>query len=635
MESIESVQQIEEQINEIQPEATIEPEFHVVCETDETEKSPVQEEEQQIDDQNECEKIEVISSPVQEEQDQQNETSFDIFPNFDTESDSSPGQQEKVEEQPIPKETPLTSKRSLIPVTMKKLRVTKEVFQTPCLKNSNIQPEIFESEIKPKPEKVEVPQPKRVSKKELNQFIRRTQTNEEQKMKKLMKARKEEIEREQQELGILHQRKSLTRSEIMKLNERLVPQTPSVRRASEAPENIPPPQTPCNNPKIFARLYELSTVKKAKPESQIPVQAPSTCVSVKSNHIAAQNEIAKIKSVVGEVDECPREHMESILRQLDIIDKTVTQSELRVINKVINNCQINEETFSAKKLESKMIRAVVQPRRQRKFQMLVINKLAIARANEKIVAKVEEEIEEEPVGKSVTMQKDTLARLLASKPTVEKEEEVEEEYSLISDRSKQILAKSTRIKDVQHLSLEERNVILTQKRDDEIHKMEEELKQNEEKEMVAPKNLGVMPEFYDKLPEDRKKRTKVAPEAEIISFKPQTNNYDDYKRQQEKMRSKQTTPVGWEESIARLRLARQEREEIQEALEPRAPLKVIKNHVNFAEWKQKNTRRSRRRLQQQQSQTQQMVEEISPYVDSQTAQEFDNIIVSCNADIVE
>ncbi|OHT14041.1 hypothetical protein TRFO_43182 [Tritrichomonas foetus] len=327
----------------------------------------------------------------------------------------------------------------------------------------------------------------------------------------------------------------------------------------------------------------MSTIKK-KPleeeqqEEKAKVVEVQPFISAKSNQLAYRRDIANICSVVGNVDECTRDNLDRIMKELKIIDATTTEEELKHVEKEYKHCLIGENVYSAKKLEAKLVDSVTL-RRNRKFNVFVNGKLIIARANEKAAIEQHEE-EPEPVKCSSTMQKETYERLLASKPAIVAEPETTQEPTtgLISRGSKFILQKSHRAQEISQMSLEERDHFLTKLRDETVHKLEVALKEEEEKEMhIKPHNLGALPQFYEQLPAEVKQR--ATPTKKVIEeqYKPKTTSYAEFLQKKDKIFNTETKVAGVEERVKRLRLARIERNELQEALDPRALPAELKN----------------------------------------------------------
>jgi hypothetical protein len=258
-----------------------------------------------------------------------------------------------------------------------------------------------------------------------------------------------------------------------------------------------------------------------------------------------------------------------------------SEEDMTSLMTAIDRCKV-DEFFSGKRLETELIEAVTQ-RRHRRFHAIVNRQLAVARANERAQAQAAPEPEASVT--STTMKRVTFERLIAPRPQTVADETEEFAQVSISGASKRILRKSQRRKELQSLPLEERSRMLATMREDAIRKMGMELEQEELALMQQPAKLGDLPGFYDHLPDDVRHRS-AKEEAPIESwFKPKIIPYDDYRRQKARSSTKQVTPVGWENSVQRMRLARLERNEIQEALDPRSgPMKSL-NRGRYAEWK--------------------------------------------------
>jgi hypothetical protein len=125
----------------------------------------------------------------------------------------------------------------------------------------------------------------------------------------------------------------------------------------------------------------------------------------------------------------------------------------------------------------------------------------------------------------------TFDRLVAAKPTVSLPETVEEVSQVrLSDASKRILRTSERTKAIEKLPLEERDRVLLQMKNNAIQKLEVARIEDERKEMQPPTNLGAMPEFYGRLPDDLRQRApKDLPEVEE-TFRPKVTQYSEYRK---------------------------------------------------------------------------------------------------------
>jgi hypothetical protein len=244
------------------------------------------------------------------------------------------------------------------------------------------------------------------------------------------------------------------------------------------------------------------------------------------------------------------------------------------------------------KMQTKLLNAVTG-KSQHKFGLLVSRKLLIVRANDKATLPVIQQ--EEPVIETAAkMCRVTFDRLVAAKPTVAPTETFEEVSRVgLSDASKRILRTSQRTKDLEKLPLEERDRVLLQMKNDAIQKLEVALVDGERKEMQAPTNLGALPEFYARLPDDVKQRApKEAPEVEE-TFRPKVTPYSEYRKKQERCSAKQVMPVGWKDSVQRIRLARLDRNEIQKALDPRSGPVKISQQNRYAAWRRSQIEQER------------------------------------------
>ncbi|KAH0788287.1 hypothetical protein GPJ56_007761 [Histomonas meleagridis] len=488
---------------------------------------------------------------------------------------------------PIPQQTPV-SRKSMIPIQSHR-KAPVYSFETPNVKMSKRRlDELFQSGIK-KPKEEEdffVPETpsRRISSTEFQTFINRSQKVQEHRKLKAQKLREELDKRERDEIEstrITRAPSTISRRQLRELNERLAPQT--CRRNQK--ENIPPPpQTPSinRNSKVFKRLFEQSTCKKKNNENEddnLPKSEPvQSIISSHSLHIAMHHEIERISEVIGDKNECSKSDLIEICQQLSIIDNATTDSEMEIINKGLERCHISNDVYSAKALKDKLIDSITL-RKQRRFNRLIKRKLIIARANEKIIVEQQEPVVEE-VKCAPTMQKETFERLLSARPTIVAEPDPETNVKIValSKKSEKILMKSQRTKELQAMSLDERGRYLQEMKMQSIKKLEEEIIENENKEMQTPDNLGMIPEFYSHLPSEikqRKKKNEIEEKKEV-DFKPKTNSYEEYRRRKERQ-EKAFKPIGWDESVQRIRLGRLERNEIQNALDPRAgPIKMTK-----------------------------------------------------------
>ena len=513
----------------------------------------------------------------------------EVAPHDSTPSDASqPMPTQEAPASPVKQELPPQAtpcaRKSMIPICIK-----REAFETPANNKANASKrldELYQSGIK-KPKQKEAPveaSTRKMTRKEYKQFLNRLKEDEEHRK---VRTQKMQEEAEHQEDASLI-RKSITKRELRRLTDRLAPQTPNPSKMAK--ENGPPPQTPSNNPNVFKRLFEQSTCKK-KPiceenEEEEPVPVPQSVISSKSTNMALRRETAKITKTVGDIDECTKDQLIELMKSLSIIDNTTTKAEMKVLLKGIERCRVMGEVFSAKKLQAKLMDAL-GPKKHTRFDIIVSTKLSIARVNEKFHSEPEQEQEPAPEPTVAKIHKDTLERLATARRAPEPEPEPVAVAPVgISEMSKRILKNSQRTQNIQNLTMEERDKILEEKKRAMNEKLQKEIKDGEEQEMKKPVNLGVMPTFYENLPEDVKQRTQTQEHTEEMTFKPKTMSYEDFKRQQERQSSlKQTKVQGWEDSVQRMRLARIERNELSAALDPRAgPIKVTKR-ARYAEWK--------------------------------------------------
>ncbi|EAY21401.1 hypothetical protein TVAG_198390 [Trichomonas vaginalis G3] len=496
------------------------------------------------------------------------------------ENDSSVANTDDVAKLPIPLETP-----SKIP---RKMKASLNNFETPNIKNSDRRLcDLYMSAQKPPKEEIQTPA-RKISKKELDSFLRRTEQQDELRKKKQEKLKHQDDVRTSKIMGTS---KKMKKSEIENVAKRLS-MTPM--RQSVNPKSEIPPETPAPNSHVFDRLYLLSTCKKRAYQSEeqenTTVQScPMSVISNKSSILANKHSIQQIAEEFGDQQFCDLDQMFEHLRNLHIIDDISPEHEVALCTKTIAKCLTADGNYSACQLKEALIE-LFTTRNPNKFGRLVCSKMTLARANERSVIKVEEPSEDaESIKCAAKMQKETLERLLATKPQIE--EEVEEvkpvQTKILSDASKSILAKSERTKSILQLSLEDRNKVLLQKRDEIVSQLKKTIEQEEESEFKAPTNLGYMPDFYEKLPEEKKRRSKkVEDKPEEPSFKPKTNSYQDFQRIKYKFEVSQK-PTGWEETVERLRLARIERNRIQESLDIRNSTVPIKKRVSFGALKKK------------------------------------------------
>ena len=472
----------------------------------------------------------------------------------------------------IPQETPI-KRRSMIPVqSNRKNPLPREVFETPSFKPNEPGKvdEILQSNTKPK---IARNLNRESTSRRPSRLPYNRNSNRNSDARSLLNStycKKQNIQK-------------TARKPNNESNMQLNSTTPSGSKANQVAK------TPCsNNNDIFNRLFEQSTIKKKNPNAEqeeselnstrhIEVQS---IISSKSNNIATKREIANISKVVGTVDECSIDNLKRILTELKIIDATTTEDEHKMIEKELKRCLIRDNVYSAKKLEGKLVDSVTL-RRSHKFNIFINNKLAIARANEKPVLEQQEEAPE-PAKSSATMQKETFDRLIASKPIPVAEQEPNEQKNdkpILSRASKFILQNSQRTHEISQLPLEQRDKYLLEIRKEAIQKLEATLHEEEEKEMrVKPQNLGQLPEFYGNLPSEIKQRQNhTVIKNDEAQFKPKTISYSAFLQNKDKIFGGDKKIAGAEERIKRLRLARIERNELQEALDPRALPAELKN----------------------------------------------------------
>jgi len=481
-------------------------------------------------------------------------------------------------------ETP-SKRQSLIPTrsTVKKQKAVRESFETPNLKMSKERLEqLFQSGIR-KSSNLEVEQTpsKKLTKSELSKFIKRSNDVDEQRKQKQEKLKKTQEEKVNQEIS--NTNRKISKKKIKELTERLSSQTPSSKKF----ESEIPPKTPCQDPLVFQRLYIQSTCKKAQCDDDKKEIASTTLLSNKSELIVMKKSIKKINDAFENISICEYSSIIKILENLYIIDSSTNESEMEIIKKVLEKCKSSDSLYDGQILRSKMIKAC-KNKKCSKFTSLINTRLSLARANEKTYYEIPEEVEE-PIKVPKTMHRETFDRLLSTKPVPQQTEEQEEILltNMLSEASKQILNTSERTKSICKLSIEEREKILGQKKGEELSKLEKELQEELEKELQQkPQNLGIIPEYLDSMPIESRKRTKKDnDQLEEPSFRPKVNAYEDYQRKSA-IQSKIAKPSGWEESIERMRLGRLERNEMQMALDIRAPMQPTKN-TNLTLWKKK------------------------------------------------
>ena len=487
--------------------------------------------------------------------------------------------------------------------TPSKKQTMASAFETPNVRNASRLDALYMSGIKKPIYEVETPS-KKISKKELNSFINRTEKAEE------MRKKKQEDLKHQEEVRlskITATTKKLSRKEIEKLSNRLS-QTPcrnTEKRTATKKSMFLPQATPAPTSHVFNRLYLQSTCKKRFDEDEEetysqPKVTFSSSISAKSSNLASKHSIQKIAEVFGSTQFCTYDEMFGFFKSLSIIDEMPSDHELAIVEKEIEKCKTGDDTYNACQMKEMLIDCFIS-RKQAKFSRFVSSKMALARANERAVMKTEEaEDDPEEVKCAAKMQKETLERLLNSKPAeVAVEEEPVVQKKALSSASKSILAKSERTKDIADLSLNERDRLLLQKRDELVSKLKETIEKEEESKMKAPTNLGALPDFYDKLPEDMKHRTKKTEDTqEEATYRPKINSYEEYKKKISK--EPKIKPSGWDQTVERIKLGRLERNRIQAALDIRnSELPVKKSQAKrnkFAEWKQRVSKRGQRQL---------------------------------------
>lgn len=530
----------------------------------------------------------------------------------------------------IPGETPFRHK-SMIPVqTGRKIPLPREIFETPSFRTQGrdkFDPHLL-SEMKPKQKngsklhssipvnqgrkqilkKSKVQKNKKDSKdeKELQQPVQKKNTTQ-----KCSVVNKKNIEEENKKVVFTKEQppKTVSKKQLKNITERLAPITPAAGKqqaTKEQPEKTVDshksiPQTPSctTNSDIFNRLFVMSTCKKKMPNAdEEKVEDAETeekvqpILSAKSNHLALKKDIVKISSVVGEVDECDKANLERIMKELKIVDSTTTDEEMQMIEKEYSQCLVDKEKniYSAKQLETRILDSI-SLKKHRKFNNYVNRRLAIVRANEKPVIAEKTEEKPEPVKRPTTMQRVTFDRLIAVKPNVSESDnqngsditlKKETEHVKLSKASQFILQKSQRTQEIMSMPLDQRDSYLMKKRNESIQKLEESLQQEEEKELkTKPSNLGALPRFYEQFQQEIKQRQPKQNQnkkgSEKDSFKPKTMSYNDFQKMKEKIYGSEPKIAGVEERIKRLRLARIERNELQEALDPRALPTELKN----------------------------------------------------------
>ena len=286
------------------------------------------------------------------------------------------------------------------------------------------------------------------------------------------------------------------------------------------------------------------------------------------------------------------------MKELKIVDSTTTDQELKMIEDEYSQCIVNKEKniYSAKQLETRILDSL-SLKKHRKFNIYVNRRLAIVRANEKVVIEQPEE-KPEPVKCSTRMHRVTFDRLIAVKPAAPESDnqnvnditlKKEAEQVRISKASQFILQKSQRSQEIMDMPLDQRDNYLMKLRNQSIQKLEESLQLEEEKELkTKPSNLGALPKFYGQIQQELKQRSSKQSQSKKESekeSKPKKLSYNDFQKMKGKIYGAEPKIAGVEERIKRLRLARIERNELQEALDPRAlptELKNMKKKKNVA-----------------------------------------------------
>lgn len=600
------------------------------------------------------------SSEINENLKPSNESVNNIFPIPDCISCSSNDEKRSVvsiteneTQANLPGETPYKHK-SMIPVqTNRKMPLPREIFETPSFRTQGR--DKFDvhllSEMKPKQKngsKLQSSIPVNQGRKQIPKKVKEQVTKKEQKesqktnIKKNVnnKPNKKINEEESKKVVISKEQppKTISKKQLKNLTDRLAPITPAATKQptkehseveSEAIKSIP--QTPCcaSNSDIFNRLFIMSTCKKKNPNTEEEKVEETTTesqpiMSAKSNLLALKKDIVKISNVVGDVDQCDKENLERIMKELKIIDSTTTEEELQMIEKEYLQCLIDKEKsiYSAKQLESRILDSI-SLKKHRKFNVYVNRRLAIVRANEKPVIEQPEE-KPEPVKRPTTMHRVTFDRLIAVKPNATENDnqyvndinlKKETEQVKLSKASQSILQKSQRTQEIMSMPLDQRDNYLMKRRNESIQKLEESLQQKEEKELkTKPSNLGTLPKFYEQFQQELKQRPKQnQQQKEKESFKPKIMSYNDFQKMKEKVYGNEPKIAGVEERIKRLRLARIERNELQEALDPRALPTELKNMKKKKSQAKKNTNMN---ISSSQTEIQEVVNEPTDAIDS-------------------
>lgn len=534
----------------------------------------------------------------------------------------------------IPSETPFKHK-SMIPVqTGRKIPLPREIFETPSFRTQGrdkFDPHLL-SEMKPKArngtkghssipvnqgrkqmnKKVSAQTNKKDSKEEKDKtksFVKKATNVKKANVSSSINSKSNEEDNKNTDSSKQQAPKTISKKQLKNLTERLAPITPASgkqQRSDTVVESVKSiPQTPCcsNNHDIFNRLFEMSTCKKKMPnaEEEKVEETPAEVqpiMSAKSNHLALKKDIVKISNVVGQIDECNKENLERIMKELKIVDSTTTDQELKMIEDEYSQCIVNKEKniYSAKQLETRILDSL-SLKKHRKFNIYVNRRLAIVRANEKVVIEQPEE-KPEPVKCSTRMHRVTFDRLIAVKPAAPESDnqnvnditlKKEAEQVRISKASQFILQKSQRSQEIMDMPLDQRDNYLMKLRNQSIQKLEESLQLEEEKELkTKPSNLGALPKFYGQIQQELKQRSSKQSQSKKESekeSKPKKLSYNDFQKMKGKIYGAEPKIAGVEERIKRLRLARIERNELQEALDPRAlptELKNMKKKKNVA-----------------------------------------------------
>lgn len=488
----------------------------------------------------------------------------------------------------IPNMTP-SSRKSMIPC---KHHASKEVFETPCnkmnsshfnAKNTTIRKE--NSSISNQMKSIQTPSCHNVNgQRQYELFMERAQMTE---------IRRKKIKDEMEQQEVYPTTKKLSKKEIQAITDRLAPKISAHHRSENDDQkfelNQKIPQTPSSkNSKVFNRLYEMSTCKKADPnEAEEELSKTQTLIGTRSNFLAIKKDIEKINEIFDNKDICTEDEMFDLLISLKILDKTtISDKNMEMLTKIIHTCAIkgDQGKYNAQKMKNKLILAI-QGTKHHKFQNFVNAQMAIARANEKnaIAEKNDQDIiqEMDEFHSKSKLSKETLDRLLAPKISTQQSKEIsQKQESLISKRSEEILKHSQRANYLMGKTLEERSLIFEQEKGEAVEKMAKIEKEKEEESMKSNVHLGSLPEFYDKLPEEIKTRKDHKEQVKIENVR--KSSYEEFKKMKSKLLAPKPKPTGWEKTVQRMRLGRIERNEIQEALDFRAvkPVQAPKHHHN-------------------------------------------------------